>query len=135
MKKRFVLTAILLAGMVLSASLEINARSRESEARLQVVKFEVNSDYVSSGEMVNIYNIAESLKSCPEMKVVVRGNGDCKTDDAGMPERRAKAVADVLTGDYGISAERVVIESVDEGFSPYGASDNGCVVVVATPIY
>lgn len=104
---------------------------------LPTVRFKINSAYVSSEEMVNIYNIAEFMRANPDTQIVVRGYADKDTGTAEynmkLSERRAQAVADILTGDYGISPNRLVLEAAGSNSQVYDTNDWNRVVIFAMP--
>lgn len=102
------------------------------------VRFKLNSAYVSSEEMVNVYNIAEYLKANPDAQIVIRGYADKDTGTSAynmkLSERRAQAVADILTGDYGISADRLILEAAGSDTQVYPTNDWNRIVIFAAPI-
>lgn len=104
---------------------------------LSTVRFKINSAYVSSEEMVNVYNMAEYLKANPGTSIVVCGyaDEDTGTSDYNMKlsERRAQAVADILTNDYGIDASRLTIEAKGSSVQPYGVNNWNRIVIFANP--
>ncbi len=87
--------------------------------------------------MVNVYNIAEYMKANPETKIVVRGYADKDTGSSSynmkLSERRAQAVADILTGDYGISADRLTLEAAGSDSQVYPTNDWNRIVIFASP--
>lgn len=110
---------------------------QEGPAVFPTVRFKLNSAYVSSEEMVNVYNMAEYLKANPGTTVVVRGYADKDTGTSAynmkLSERRAQAVADILTGDYGIDASRLVLEAAGSDIQPYSTNDWNRIVIFAVP--
>lgn len=104
---------------------------------LPTVRFKINSAYVSSEEMVNVYNVAEFMKANPETSIVVRGYADEGTGTAAynmkLSERRAQAVADILTGDYGIDPARLVVEAAGSNTQVYPTNDWNRIVIFAMP--
>ena len=109
----------------------------ESTTLFPTVRFKLNSAYVSSEEMVNVYNIAEYMKANPNAQIVVRGYADKDTGSAAynmkLSERRAKAVADILTGDYGISDSRLILEAAGSDTQIYPTNDWNRIVIFAAP--
>lgn len=87
--------------------------------------------------MVNVYNIAEYMKANPDARIVVRGYADKDTGTSAynmkLSERRAQAVADILTGDYGISADRLILEAAGSDVQPYSTNDWNRIVIFAVP--
>lgn len=101
------------------------------------VRFKLNSAYVSSEEMVNVYNIAEYMKANPDTQIVVCGYADKDTGTSAynmkLSERRAQAVADILTGDYGIDANRLILKADGSNVQPYETNDWNRIVIFAVP--
>lgn len=104
---------------------------------LPTVRFKINSAYVSSEEMVNVYNVAEYMKANPDATIVVRGYADEDTGTAEynmkLSERRAQAVADILVGDYGIDPARLVLEAAGSNTQVYDTNDWNRIVIFAIP--
>ncbi len=104
---------------------------------LPTVRFKLNSAYVSSEEMVNVYNMAEYMKANPNATIVIRGYADKDTGTSEynmkLSERRAQAVADILTGDYGINANRLVLEAAGSNTQVYDTNDWNRIVIFAIP--
>lgn len=101
------------------------------------VRFKLNSAYVSSEEMVNVFNIAEFMKANPDTQIIVRGYADEDTGTSEynmkLSERRAQAVADILTGDYGIAPERLILEAAGSNTQVYETNDWNRIVIFAVP--
>lgn len=73
------------------------------------VNFANNSDAVQ-GEIANIDQIVELLKTYPELPIEIEGHTDSSGSEAynkDLSQRRAEAVRDVLVKDHGISESRV----------------------------
>lgn len=104
---------------------------------LPTVRFKLNSAYVSSEEMVNVYNVAEYMKANPQATIVVRGYADKDTGTSEynmkLSERRAQAVADILVGDYGIDSKRLVLEAAGSNTQVYETNDWNRIVIFAVP--
>ena len=104
---------------------------------LPTVRFKLNSAYVSSEEMVNVYNVAEYMKANPQATIVVRGYADKDTGTSEynmkLSERRAQAVADILVGDYGIDSKRLVLEAAGSNTQVYETKDWNRIVIFAVP--
>lgn len=115
----------------------VAAESVENITLFPTVRFKINSAYVSSEEMVNVYNIAEFMKANPDTQIVVRGYADEDTGTAEynmkLSERRAQAVADILTGDYGIDPSRLVLEAAGSNTQVYETNDWNRIVIFAMP--
>ena len=81
-----------------------------------VVFFRINSSVIDRGQQVSVYNTAEYMKANPNAKVNIVAYADKQTGtpeyNFALSERRARAVADALINDYGISSGRI---SLNEG--------------------
>lgn len=90
---------------------------------MATVRFTINSDAILPTEQVNIYNMAEWLKANPEEKITIVGYADRNTGSAeynmGLSERRANAVAKVLTDEYGIDPSRLTVKWDGSEVQPY----------------
>lgn len=90
---------------------------------LATVRFKINSSVIEPQEMVNVYNMSQYLKEYPDVNVTVVGFADKDTGTAeynqALSERRAQAVADALTGEYGIAASRIAVKGVGSSEQPY----------------
>ena len=77
------------------------------------------------------------MKANPDTRIVVRGYADkdtgTSTYNMKLSERRAQAVADILTGDYGISADRLILEAAGSDIQPYDTNDWNRIVIFAVP--
>ncbi len=100
---------------------------------MSTVRFKINSAVISSEEKVNVYNTAEYLKANPDVKVVIKGYADKDTGTAAynqkLSERRAKAVYDVLTKNYGISANRLSIDAEGSSSQPFPENNWNRIVI------
>lgn len=109
----------------------------EQPVLMPTVRFKINSAYVSSTEMVNVYNMAEYMKANPQMQVVVRGYADKDTGTSAynmkLSQRRAQAVADILTGTYGVDPSRLVVEGAGSNTQVYDTNNWNRIVVFAVP--
>lgn len=87
---------------------------RSLEPVNNVVLFTINKTKVEPHQEVNVYNVAKYLKENPETKVRIVGYTDRATGTAAINERlsreRARNVADLMTGKYGIASDRVEIQ-------------------------
>lgn len=104
---------------------------------LSTVRFTINSAYITPEEEVNVYNMAEWLKSNPNTNIVIRGYADKDTGTESynmeLSQRRAQAVADLLTNRYGISKSRLTIEAKGSSTQAYSENDWNRIVIFATP--
>ena len=87
--------------------------------------------------MVNVYNIAEYLKANPDAQIIVRGYADKDTGTSAynmkLSQRRAQAVADILTGDYGIAENRLIIQAAGSDTQLYDTNNWNRIVIFAAP--
>lgn len=90
---------------------------------MTTVRFLINSAEIMPTEQVNIYNMAEWLKSNPKENIQVVGYADRNTGSAEynlkLSERRANAVADELVNKYGISRDRLTVKFDGSNVQPY----------------
>lgn len=105
----------------------------ESAPMLTTVRFTINSARVTPTEMVNVYNVAEYMKQNPNTKVTITGYADKNTGTAEynqkLSERRAQAVYDILTNNYGISADRLVKAAEGSSEQPYTTNNWNRIVI------
>ncbi len=94
---------------------------------LAAVRFKIGSAVIEPMEMVNIYNVAEYLKANPEVNLSIEGYADKDTGTSAynmkLSERRAAAVAKVLTDEYGISASRLTQKYYGSDQQPYNTNN------------
>lgn len=99
-----------------------------------VVRFTINSAVVSPEEMVNVYNIAEWMKKNPDCNVTVIGYADKETGTPAynkeLSKKRADAVVKILTGKYGIKANRIQMIGNGSDSQPYPNNNNWNRIVV-----
>lgn len=80
---------------------------------MATVRFSLNSARIVPQEKVNVYNIAQWMKENPGQNVAIVGYADADTGTSAynmkLSKRRAQAVYDMLTGEYGIDASRLTI--------------------------
>lgn len=88
-----------------------------------VVFFRINSSVIDRGQQVSVYNTAEYMKANPNAKVNIVAYADKQTGtpeyNFALSERRARAVADALINDYGISSNRVSLDWKGDTEQPY----------------
>lgn len=100
---------------------------------MSTVRFMINSDKIMPTEEVNVYNMAEWLKANPNEKVMVVGYADKDTGTAEynleLSKRRAEAVANSLTNDYGIAADRLTVKYDGSEVQPYSTNDWNRIVI------
>ena len=102
---------------------------------LATVRFSINSATITDEEMVNVFNLAEYLKANPEVNVVLQGYADKGTGTAeynqSLSQRRAQAVYDALTKNYGIKGNRLSIDAEGSSVQPYSTNDWNRIVIFA----
>jgi len=100
---------------------------------MATVRFDIDSDVISSHEEVNIYNMAKWLKDNPKEKVVIVGYADRDTGTAeynmALSERRANVVADALVKHYGIDRSRLTVKYDGSDVQPYKTNDWNRIVI------
>lgn len=104
---------------------------------LASVRFKINSSYISDEEMVNVYNVAQWMKSNPNATVTVAGYADKDTGTSEynqeLSEHRAQAVVDALVNDYGISADRLKTTAFGSSTQPYPENNWNRIVIFTQP--
>ncbi|MDO5665218.1 MAG: OmpA family protein [Bacteroidia bacterium] len=92
-----------------------------------VVFFRINSAKIDKGQQVSVYNTSEYMKANPNSTVKIVAYADKQTGSAAynmaLSEKRAKAVADALTNEYGIDSSRVSVDWKGDTEQPYAEND------------
>ncbi len=92
-----------------------------------VVFFRINSAKIDKGQQVSVYNTAEYLKANENAKVNIVAYADKQTGtpeyNFALSEKRARAVADALTNEYGINSDRISIDWKGDTEQPYAEND------------
>ncbi|MDR1516713.1 MAG: OmpA family protein [Dysgonamonadaceae bacterium] len=92
-----------------------------------VVLFRINSATIDKNQQISVYNTAEYLKANPNATVKIIAYADKKTGspayNLALSEKRAKAVAKALTGEYGIDSSRVSVDWKGDTEQPYAQND------------
>lgn len=105
----------------------------EAAPLMATVRFSLNSSRITDQEMVNVYNIAQWMKSNPDQNVAIVGYADKDTGTAkynmGLSERRANAVKDVLVNKYGINPDRLSIQAEGSSVQPYDVNNWNRIVI------
>ncbi|MDE7396264.1 MAG: OmpA family protein [Muribaculum sp.] len=100
---------------------------------MSTVRFTINSAKVTSTEMVNVYNIAQWMKANPDTKVVIKGYADKKTGTASynmqLSQRRAQSVYNILTKEYGVDANRLVMKAEGSDSQVYDVNNWNRIVI------
>ncbi len=99
------------------------------EAKLMsVVRFALNSATITPSEMVNVYNVAQYMHKHHDCTLVITGYADEDTGTSEynkqLSERRAKAVMDILIGEYKLPASRVEMVAAGSASQPYPTNNN-----------
>lgn len=89
--------------------------------------FTLRGSDVSRTEMTKVEDVVAYLNKYPEAKVSVTGYADRRTGNprinVGYAQRRAQVIADLLTGRFGISPTRVIVDSKGDTVQPYEQND------------
>ncbi len=97
------------------------------------VRFDINSAKISDIEQVNVYNVAQWLKSNPDQTVVISGYADKDTGseeyNKTLSQQRAEAVYNSLVNDYGIAAKRLTIQAEGSSSQPYTQNNWNRIVI------
>ncbi|MDE6085950.1 MAG: OmpA family protein [Muribaculaceae bacterium] len=105
----------------------------EAAPMLTTVRFNINSAVISSEEMVNVFNVAEYLKANPELSVAIVGYADKNTGTAAynktLSEKRAQAVFNALTKNYGINPDRLSVSGEGSSVQPYNTNNWNRIVI------
>ena len=106
----------------------------KSEGLRSHVTFTIGSSRVTELEEMNILAVAEYLQKNPGAKAIVYGYADNGTgnDETNhrLAKQRADAVAQVLTGKYGVSSSRVEVQSMQNREQAFQTNNWNRVVVV-----
>ena len=100
------------------------------------VSFGLAKTNIVEDQQINILAIADYMKQYPESKAVVTGYADKGTGTSKINEelarRRARIVADELINKYGISANRLTVDSKGSEVQPFQTNDwNRVVIMIA----
>lgn len=100
------------------------------------VSFGLAKTNITEDQLINILAIADYMKQYPESKASVTGYADKGTGTSKINEelarKRARVVADELINRYGISADRLLIDSKGSEVQPFKTNDwNRVVIMVA----
>ncbi len=92
-----------------------------------VVFFRIDSYKIDKGQQISVYNTAEYLKANPSATVKIVAYADKQTGtpnyNMALSEKRAKAVANALTSEYGIDSSRVSVDWKGDTEQPYAEND------------
>lgn len=111
----------------------VNTTVIKAAPLMATVRFKINSAAISDEEMVNVYNIAQWMKSNPGQNVAIVGYADKDTGTAeynmGLSKRRAEAVRDALINNYGINPDRLSIDAEGSSVQPYEVNNWNRIVI------
>ena len=89
--------------------------------------FTISSSKISEAEGQKVQEIAEFLKKNPNAKVTVTGVADKGTGTSKgneiLASKRANVVSETLQKQYGISADRITVESNGDRIQPFAEND------------
>lgn len=105
------------------------------EVMKNVVFFRLNSSVIDKNQEGNVFNTAEYAKKF-NLPIKLVGYADKNTGTAdynyGLSERRARAVAKMLSEKYGFPTERISIEWQGDRIQPYQTNDWNRLVIMDT---
>ena len=105
----------------------------EAAPLMATVRFSLNSARITPMERVNVYNIAEWMRANPDQNVAIVGYADADTGTSSynmkLSERRAQAVYDMLTGEYGIDPARLSKNAQGSDVQPYEENNWNRIVI------
>lgn len=115
------------------AEVDVDVQPMPATPLLSTVRFNINSDAIADYELVNVYNIAQWMKTNPDANVVIAGYADKDTGTAEynqqLSKRRAEAVRTLLVNKYGIKADRLTIQANGSSAQPYSQNDWNRIVI------
>lgn len=93
---------------------------------LASVSFAINSHEITEKEMVNVYNVAQWMKSNPDASIVIQGYADKNTGSQAynhqLSMHRAEAVKAALIT-YGVNPDNLSIEAYGSSEQPYSENN------------
>ena len=100
------------------------------------VSFGLAKTNIAEDQQINILAIADYMKQYPQSKATVTGYADKGTGtskiNAELAQKRARIVADELINRYGISADRLSVDSKGSEVQPFTTNDwNRVVIMIA----
>ena len=97
------------------------------------VFFTISSTSISKAELVKVEEIAEYLNKYKDAKVSITGYADKGTGNAkinkSLSERRAQIVADTLIKKFGISSDRIKVDSKGDTVQPFDIEEQNRVSI------
>lgn len=100
---------------------------------MSTVRFSLNSAKVMPNELVNVYNVAQWMKTNPETSVVIKGYADKDTGTSEynkeLSRKRAEAVYNILVNDYKVKASRLSIQAEGSDTQAYDTNNWNRIVI------
>ncbi len=100
---------------------------KQKESLRRDIFYSIRSSEVVGSGLVKVEEVADFLEQHPDAKVTVTGYADKKTGNPTINQRyamkRAQKVADILTNKYGISKDRIKVDSKGDTVQPYEKSE------------
>ena len=88
------------------------------------ILFEQGKAVVSKDQLITVFDASEFAKN--EGEIVVTGYvAKNESRFKGLAEKRARAVAQLLTDKYGVSSDKITVEWKEAGDAPYSAAELG----------
>lgn len=97
---------------------------RDGKIALYGVNFDTNKAVLREDSAPQLQSMADALKAQPAMKVLIVGHTDNQGDieaNLALSQKRAQAVAEALSGKYGIAASRLSARGVSS-FAPVSSN-------------
>ena len=89
------------------------------------ILFAQGKSAVSNDQLITVFDAAEFVNKGEGELVVTGYVAKNESRFAGLAEKRAKAVATLLTEKYGVSADKITVEWKEAGEAPYSADQQG----------
>ena len=89
------------------------------------ILFAQGKSAVSNDQLITVFDAAEFVNKGEGELVVTGYVAKNESRFAGLAEKRAKAVATLLTEKYGVSADKITVEWKEAGEAPYSAGQQG----------
>jgi OmpA-OmpF porin, OOP family len=92
--------------------MELPAPKTITDWFLPMINFDLNSSRIKQSEYAQLYQVAQVLKTNPDLRIMVQGHTD-RTGGEGynnvLSFNRAKAAVDFLVKEYGVARNRLVV--------------------------
>lgn len=106
---------------------------KKAETIRRDVFFTINSTQLSVSERQKVKEVASFLEAHPASKVAITGYADAGTGNDKINDRlarqRAEKIADTLRDDYGVSPDRITVDSKGSHEQPFAENDKNRVSV------